>query len=146
MPQDAPNSDFQTQIRKLRDCLQSVDFLYQLKVDELDHLMGALKKRRCTANYTVIKQGDPGDAFYMISSGKVEVTAGGKVIATRGPGEFFGEGALLHDSPRGATVRTVEETELYVLYKADFNKILMANPGIAASIKTQAAMRKTPPR
>ena len=63
MPPDATGSDFQAQIRKLRDCLQSVDFLYQLKVEQLDHLMGALKKRHCPAGYTVIKQGDPGDAL-----------------------------------------------------------------------------------
>ena len=138
----SPDSNFQAQVRKLRDCLQSVDFLYQLKVDELDHLMGALKKRTCPAGNVVIKQGDPGDAFYMISSGKVEVTAGNKVIATRSPGEFFGEGALLSDGPRGATVKTLEPTELYVLYKEDFKKILMANPGIAASIKQASAMRK----
>ena len=143
MSPDAAKPDFQTQIRKLRDCLQSVDFLYQLKVDELDHLMGALKKRHCDKGYTVIKQGDPGDAFYMISSGKVEVSVSGKVIATRGIGEYFGEGALLSDGPRGATVKTLEESELYVLYKKDFNEILMHNPGIASSIKLQSAQRKT---
>ena len=105
--------------------------------------MGALKKRQCPKGNTVIKQGDPGDAFYMISSGKVEVSANNKVIATRGPGEFFGEGALLTDGPRGATVKTLMETELYVLYKEDFNKILMHNPGIASSIKLASAQRKT---
>ena len=52
----------------------------------------------------------------------------------------------MNDAPRGATVKTLEETELYVLYKDDFKKILMANPGIAASIKAQSALRKTPPR
>lgn len=135
--------DFQANIRKLRDCLQSVDFLYQLKVDELDHLMGALKKRTCDKGYTVIKQGDPGDAFYMISTGSVEVSANNKVIAVRKAGEFFGEGALLHDAPRGATVKTLEPTELYVLYKKDFSEILMHNPGIAQSIKLASAQRKT---
>ena len=87
MSPDAQNSDFLAQVRKLRDCLRSVDFLYQLKVDELDKLMEVLKKRQCPAGYTVIKQGDPGDAFYMIASGKVEVTADGKHVTNRHEGE-----------------------------------------------------------
>jgi CRP/FNR family cyclic AMP-dependent transcriptional regulator len=130
-------------MRLLRDTLQKVDFLYQLKLDELDHLMGALKKRSCPAGYTVIKEGDPGDAFYMIATGEVEVSAKGKVLTARKAGEFFGESALVNDSRRSATVKTKVAAELYVLYKEDFNKILMANPGIAASIKLAAAQRKT---
>jgi cAMP-dependent protein kinase regulator len=130
-------------VRRLRDCLKSVDFLYQLKLDELDKLMEALKKRSCPAGYTVIKEGDPGDAFYMVESGQVEVSAKGKVIAQRKAGEFFGETALINDQPRGATVKTTVPSELYVLYKADFSKILMANPNIAASIRLASAQRKT---
>ena len=122
MSAEPSNLDLQSHVRKLRDCLKSVDFLYQLKLDELDKLMSALKKRTCPAGYTVIKEGDKGDAFYMISTGKVEVSAKGKVLATRFAGEFFGEGALLDDSPRGATVKTLEATELYVLYKEDSGK------------------------
>jgi trk system potassium uptake protein TrkA len=129
-------------IRKLRDCLQKVDFLRQLKVDELDKLMEALKRRQCPAGYTVIKQGDPGDAFYMISTGKVEVWDNGKLLTARHAGEYFGESALVTEGPRAATVKTVAETELYVLYKADFKKILMANPGIAESIRLHMASLK----
>jgi CRP-like cAMP-binding protein len=130
-------------LRLLRDTLQKVDFLYQLKLDELDKLMEALKKRHCPAGHTVIKEGEAGDAFYMIASGEVEVLAKGKRIAVRKAGEFFGESALLTQEPRSATVRTLVPTELYVLYKEDFSKTLMANPGIAASIKAAAAQRKT---
>lgn len=129
-------------MRMLRDTLQKVDFLYQLKLDELDHLMAALKKRTCPAGNVVIKEGDPGDAFYMIATGEVEVSAKGKVVTARKAGEFFGESALVNQSPRSATVKTKVATELYVLYKDDFNKILMANPGIAQSIKLAAAQRK----
>ena len=129
-------------IRKLRDCLQSVDFLRQLKLDELDQLMGALKKRTCPAGYTVLKQGDPGDAFYMISSGEVEVWDSGKFLTKRVPGDYFGESALVTNTPRAATIKTSVETELYVLYKEDFTKILMANPGIAQAIKLHMAQLK----
>lgn len=146
MSPDASNTDSKSPIRKLRDCLQQVDFLRQLKLDELDKLMEALKKRNCPKGYTVIKQGDPGDAFYMISSGKVDVSVKGKFLVARGPGEYFGETALITDQPRAATVVTTTETELYVLYKTDFKKILMANPTIASEIKLHMAKLKYDPR
>lgn len=139
MPQDAPNNDARSPIRKLRDCLQSVDFLRQLKFDELDKLMEALKKRNCPAGNVIIRQGDPGDAFYMILAGKVEVSDKAKVLVTRHAGEYFGESALVSDSPRAATVKAIVDSELYVLYKDDFKKILMANPGIANSIRLHIA-------
>lgn len=134
--------DSRSPIRKLRDCLQSVDFLRQLKLDELDKLMEALKRRVCPAGNTVIKQGDPGDAFYMISTGRVGVWNKNKLLVERHAGEYFGESALVSEAPRAATVKAVVETELYVLYKEDFKKILMANPGIAASIKQHIAQLK----
>jgi CRP-like cAMP-binding protein len=137
MPQDD-----RTPIRKLRDCLAGVDFLRQLKLDELDKLVGALKKRNCPAGNIIIKQGDPGDAFYMISTGKVEVWDKEKKLTDRHPGEYFGESALVNDKPRAAMVKAVAETELYVLYKEDFKKILLANPSIAQSIKEHIAKLK----
>lgn len=137
-----PNNEPRTPIRQLRDCLASVDFLRQLKLDELDKLMGALKKRSCPAGNVIIKQGDPGDAFYMISTGKVEVWDKEKKLTDRKPGEYFGESALVNDHPRAATVKAVAATELYVLYKEDFKKILMANPGIAESIRLHIAKLK----
>lgn len=148
MPGDVPNpsSDFLTEIRKLRACLQSVDFLDRLKLDELDKLMDALKRRRYPAGQIVIKQGERGDAFYMIASGTVSVWDKDKQVATRYPGEYFGEGALVTESPRSATVKTESATELYILYKEDFKKILMANAGINASIKAHIAKLKAGPR
>ena len=142
MPPEAPGSDFMNQVRKLRDCLQKVDFLYQLKVDELDKLMGSLKKRRFPTGAVIINQGDKGDAFFMISSGRVGVYDKDKKVTARRAGEFFGESALVTDSPRSATVKAEEETEVYILYKDDFNKILMANPTIASAIKLAVANRK----
>jgi CRP-like cAMP-binding protein len=145
MSPDAPNADFLSAVRKLRDCLKGVDFLYPLKVDELDKLMGAMKKRRYPAGHTVIQQGDRGDAFYLISSGQVSITVKDKQLKSLHPGDYFGESALVTEAPRNATVKTESETELYILYKEDFKNILMANPTIAASIKSHVAKIKTEP-
>jgi CRP-like cAMP-binding protein len=143
-PQAAPQTprDPKTEIRKLRACLQSVDFLYHLKLDELDLLMGAMKVRKYPAGFTVITQGDKGDAFYLISSGKVSVWNKKDQLSTLYPGSFFGESALVNDIPRSATVKTDTEAELYILYKDDFNRILMHNPAIAAAIKAHITQLK----
>src|SRR5258708_122218 len=134
----AEPGNLSAEIKKLRDCLQEVDFLYHLKMQEMDLLLGAMKKRRYPANFEVIKQGDKGDAFYMVSSGKLSVWVKkgfrSERVAFMGPGQFFGEGALVADRPRSATVKTEQESELYILHKDSFNKVLMSNPGIAASI------------
>jgi trk system potassium uptake protein TrkA len=142
MTPEAPKPDFLTEVRKLRDCLRGVQFLYELKIDELDKLMGALKRRRYVAGATVIKQGDPGDAFYLVASGKVSVWVKEKQVKVILPDQYFGESALVTEAPRSATIKTEEATELYVLYKEDFKKILMANPAIAASIKERVAKIK----
>ncbi len=68
----------------------------------------------------VITQGDPGDRFYLIETGQVEVLEHGKFRRNEGPGECFGEIALLRDVPRTATVRTTRPTVLLALERDQF--------------------------
>jgi MFS family permease len=72
------------------------------------------------AGADVIVQGEPGDRFYLIESGEVAVFAHGEFRRNEGPGESFGEIALLHDVPRTATVRTTEPTRLLQLERDQF--------------------------
>lgn len=80
----------------------------------------------------VIRQGDAGDKFYLIRRGKVEVIVkddeGERVVATLEPGNCFGERALLTEEPRNATVRAVEDTDLYALSKENFLAALRSSP------------------
>jgi len=68
----------------------------------------------------VIVQGEHGDRFFLIESGQVEVFENGDFRRNEGPGESFGEIALLHDVPRTATVRTTEPTRLLALEREQF--------------------------
>jgi MFS family permease len=72
------------------------------------------------AGTDVIVQGDQGDRFYLIESGQVEVFENGEFRRNEGPGESFGEIALLHEVPRTATVRTTEPTRLLELEREQF--------------------------
>lgn len=81
----------------------------------------------------ILRQGDPGDKFYLIRHGKVDVvldeaTPKRRVIAVLGEGEVFGERALITGEPRNATIVTREEVEVYTLGKDAFHAALAAMP------------------
>ncbi len=86
----------------------------------LEQLARAAARLAVPAGAEVIRQGDPGNRFYMIASGLADVTADGRRVATLGPGGSFGEIALLHDVPRSATVTPREDLELVVVDRAEF--------------------------
>lgn len=94
----------------------------------------------------VIEKDDDGDAFFIIYSGGVEVTKPGllgfeKLITRLGPGEFFGELALLLRQPRSASVVCTEPTELFVLMAPEFGRLLESEPEIGALVKQIAKSR-----
>ncbi len=91
-----------------------------LSVATLERLSQDLSPVDFEAGVDVIVQGDQGDRFYLIETGRVEVFEGGEFRRNEGPGESFGEIALLHDVPRTATVRTTEPTRLLELERAQF--------------------------
>jgi hypothetical protein len=74
------------------------------------------------AGETIFREGDEGGCAYFIRSGEVEVLreGGGTILTTLGKGDYFGEMALISNSPRSATIRTVSSVELAVLGKENF--------------------------
>lgn len=133
-------------IRRLRECLQAILFLDRLKIPELEKLMSAMKRQRIPAGLTVFKQGAPADTFYLVSKGRLSfwLRTGGvdKKLTELLPLDYFGETALISDSPRSATVKAETDCELFLLRKTDFKEILMANPWISGEIQAGMA-RKT---
>ena len=138
--------DTRTPLRKLRDCLQDLHFLHRLKLDALEELLTVMKKKKYKKGEVVFNQGDKGDSFYMVSEGVFSyvVKKGMKStkIADLEQGDYFGEGALINESSRAATVTAETPAELYILHKEDFNKTLMANPEISTAIKAHMATRQ----
>jgi rhodanese-related sulfurtransferase len=96
-------------------------------VEAAFHRMGRLM---VSAGTEVIQQGAPGDLFYVITQGKAEVWQTGlyddapQKVAELGPGDVFGEEALVTGGTRSATVRTVADTELLTLVKEDYQALI----------------------
>jgi len=95
-----------------------------------ESLTRALRELTVPADTTVIHQGDPGDLWFLIAEGEVEVVKDGVFQATLGKGDAFGEIALLRDVPRTATVRTVAPSHLLAL---DRDRFLAAVTGLPES-------------
>src|SRR5690349_23343198 len=91
--------------------------------DAIAALVHVLRIRRFRRGETIFHQGDPGDALFVIASGSVKVVlpsdegAEPAIVAILGPGEFFGELAILDGAPHSATIVSVEPTETLVLHR-----------------------------
>jgi CRP/FNR family transcriptional regulator len=89
----------------------------------------------------IVPEGDEGSAFYVILQGRTRVTRAGADVAVLGPGESFGEVALLQDRPRTATVLAVGETTVLGILRAAFKPMLLRNPRVALRILEQERER-----
>ncbi len=131
--------------QQLRRVLQQTYFLQSMGPRELDQLVISLKPMRVFKGFEIIKQGDPGDSFYLIASGRVSVFVDKGAYRVKAAelraDQYFGEMALISNEPRSATVMAEGLTELFLLKKEDFDRILMKNPAIAQKIKEAQAKR-----
>jgi len=100
--------------------LQSVAMFAPLPPLPLERLAARLVPTEAAAGDTIVRQGDSGDVVYVIASGSVDVVHDGHHLATLGPGEVFGEIALLRDVPRTATITANEACRLYTLERDEF--------------------------
>jgi len=105
-----------------------------LQGDELARVASLAGSTHLEAGETLFEQGDPGDAFYMVVTGRVAVVVGTREVATFGPHEGIGEMALLDGQPRSATVRAVDPTTLLRIDQAAFEALVDRTPALARGI------------
>jgi CRP-like cAMP-binding protein len=87
------------------------------------------------------REGEHGNEFIIVLEGEAEVKVGGNVVATRGPGDYFGEIALIANRPRTATVTAKTPMKIEVIGRREFQTMLHDNPGIATELLGIAADR-----
>lgn len=82
----------------------------------------------------IVTQGTPGQAFYLVLAGRVEILRDGSSLGALGPGDFFGEMSLLDQAPRSATIRALDPTDCLMLSSWDFKTVLERHPTIAIKL------------
>ena len=107
----------------------------------LEHLAGNLVRVPAAAGTEITRQGDVGDRFYLVDEGEVEVISDGEVVSTLGPGDYFGEIALLRDVPRTATVTARTDAALLALERDEFVSAVSGHPASLEAADAVVAAR-----
>ena len=128
----------------LRDLLPQVTYFENFTDLELRRLIAAGYRKRLRPSEVLFREGDPGDAFYIILSGSVEVYVEklNKHLTTLKPGKFFGELSLMLGIPRTASIRALEETILFAINNKGFEKLLHEYPELSEVIVQELGKHK----
>ncbi|HEV2318076.1 MAG TPA: cyclic nucleotide-binding domain-containing protein [Thermoplasmata archaeon] len=126
---------------ELVQLLSNVPLFASLNPRELGSLALAGKPHSYAAGAKVVSVGEVGVGFYLILTGRVEVHAGGKTVATLNAGNFFGEMALFHEQPRTADVVAAEPTTCLVLSSWEFWGVLSDKPEAMRELITELVKR-----
>lgn len=127
--------------------VRRINFFEKLNMGLLEEILKRLVYYQYEKGEKVCQQGGPGDAFYVIAAGKLNVSVReafffSKNLATLGPGDCFGEMALLDRKPRSATVACEEESRIFVLTVDEFDKVVAENPSFKQEMKRLATDRQ----
>jgi len=121
--------------------LGSVPLFAPLSKKQVKILAESAKERSFSAGQTIVRQGDKGVGFYLVLSGKVHVRRGGQTIATHGPGQFFGEMALVDDQPRTADVVAEGTVNCLVLSAWEFWSAVGDEPEVLRTLLKETVRR-----
>ena len=124
-----------------KEMLKKVPLFAGLDDRELAEIAASMKERRVSAGETVLEQGAGGAGFFVIDEGEADVTVDGQPRGTIGPGDYFGEIALLTGSDRTATVAARTDMVCYGMTSWDFKPLVESNSSIAWKLLTAMALK-----
>jgi len=138
------DSSLSPQQAEIKDFLRPL--LFGLAEEDLDILSRAAVERSMPAGAIICQEGDPGDAVYFIVQGRVEIVKrlddeSERRLHGAGPGEYFGEMAILQEGARTATVRTVEPTTILEIDQGPFLTVLGRSPSLGVRILVSLTTR-----
>lgn len=112
--------------RRRMNAVRQTPVFRQLPLATMQCAFDRMQPMDVAAGAVIVREGAPGDSYFLIESGRAEVVRGGDTVAELGPGAAFGEEALLLEAPRNATVRMIEDGRLWRLDKTDFGDSVRA--------------------
>ena len=121
----------------LRICefLKGVEAFKNLTPHELTNVAERMTRRQYMPGEIIIREGEVGEELFLISEGEVEVDREGREVARLGPGDFFGELALMSGNPRNANVIATRPVDTYVLGKSDFDSAIQASASFREQLR-----------
>jgi CRP-like cAMP-binding protein len=123
------------------ELVRGVPLFADLDKRELEGLASTMKERTFNAGHTIASEGQTGIGFFVIAEGTAKVTQGGEERATLGPGDYFGEIALLDDGMRTASVVADSKLKAYGLTSWEFRPLVEGNASIAWKLLKTMAKR-----
>ena len=127
------------------DLLRRMPLFVELNSRQIRLIAAQLGEEIFEPGATIIREGEIGDTFYVIESGRARVTVSQdgeeRVVAERGPGEYVGEIALLLEVPRTATVTAQTETQTLTLRKDDFERLVTAHLYVSRGLERETSRR-----
>jgi CRP-like cAMP-binding protein len=124
--------------------LAALPLFSSLASAELDELATWFETKSAGEGVKLCGEGAPGYSFFVLVDGRAVVTSNGTELARLGPGDFFGEVAILGGGRRTATVTTTAPAQLLVLFGTEFRQLQQAHPAIAAQLGQAVATRDRP--
>ena len=121
--------------------LSRVGLFSGLAAKDLATIAAVAEEREVPVGAVLTEQGEPGDEFFLIADGEVEVRIDDREVRRLGPGEYLGEIALIFGGKRTATAVASKPTRLYVLGEASFTAMLRKQPRIEDKILTTVTER-----
>jgi len=126
--------------------LRQIPLFASLKDEEIEAIYKLSVTKKCPKDAIILLEDEEGDTLFVILKGKVKVTtfseSGKEVIfSILNEGDFFGDMSLLDGKPRSATVISIEESELRLIRRSDFNKLIETHPGIALRVLEELTSR-----
>jgi CRP-like cAMP-binding protein len=125
--------------RASSDVLKKVPLFAGLDDRELEQIASSMKERRFSAGDTVTQEGAGGAGFFVVEEGGADVTVDGQARGAIGPGDYFGEIALLTGSDRTATITASSDMVCWGMTAWDFRPLVESNSTIAWKLLTAMA-------
>ena len=134
---DAKDSVRARRLALKRELLQKMPLFARLNERELLRVMQVAEVIGYAPGEDIVREGDRGDELFLVLSGLVRIRKGETVLHENGPGDHFGEMALIRAAPRSATATAVEESELIAMKRSDFFEILRKEHELAVKLLWQ---------